>query len=77
MSRSRKKNPVTWFAGRSNKAGKRQANKRFRRIIRQRIGSDYYLPTKVREIMDEWSMPGDGKCRWSEDIRDIRKLIKK
>ena len=77
MSRSRKKNPVTWYAGRSNKTGKRWANKRFRRIVRQRIGSDYHIPTKVREIMDEWSMPGDGKHRWSQDIYNFRKITKK
>lgn len=61
MSRSRKKHPVVWWATRSNKVGKRQANKRFRRIVRQRINSDYHIPTYVKEVTDLWHMPADGK----------------
>lgn len=77
MSRSRKKHPVVWYAGRSNKVGKRQANKRFRRLVNQRINSDYPLPTYVKEVMDEWSMPGDGKVRLKPDEYYYNKSLKK
>lgn len=77
MSRSRKKNPITWWCGRSNKHGKRQCNKRFRRIVRQRLFSDYYLPHHVREVMDEWTMPADGKHRLTPELHYYKKSFRK
>ena len=77
MSRSRKKHPVVWCAGYSNKAGKRQANKRFRRIEHQRINSDYYIPNYVREVIDFWLMPADGKFRLTPDHDYYEKSLKK
>lgn len=77
MSRSRKKHPVVWCATRSNKAGKRQANKRFRRLVNQRINSSYPIPIYVREVTDFWCMPADGKCRLSPDDYYYEKSLKK
>lgn len=54
MSRSRKKTPVTTYAGRSQKRSKRLCNIIFRRLEHQRIGTDYHIPHHVREAMDVW-----------------------
>ncbi len=77
MSKSRKKNPVVWCTGRSNKAGKRQANKRFRRIVHQRINSDYPIPMYVKEITDFWCMPADGKMRLEPNDEYYEKSLRK
>lgn len=77
MSRSRKKHPVVWCCGRSNKAGKRQANKRFRRIVHQRINSGYYVPMYVKEVTDFWCMPADGKFRLTPEDYYYEKSLKK
>ena len=77
MSRSRKKHPVVWCCGRSNKAGKRQANKRFRRIVHQRIKSGYYVPVHVKEITDFWCTPADGKFRLTPEDNYYEKSLKK
>ena len=39
--------------------------KRFRRILRHRINEDMELPRYLKEVMDVWSMEGDGKHRLS------------
>lgn len=67
MSRSKKKSPVVWRVGHSNKVGKRQANKRFRRLVHQRINSDYHIPVYINEVTDFWCMPVDGKWRLTPD----------
>lgn len=77
MSRSKKKNPVVWYACHSNKQGKRQCNKRFRRIVHQRLYTDYHLPTHVREVMDEWTMPADGKHRLIPGMHYYEKSFRK
>ena len=77
MSRSRKKHPVVWCAGRSNKAGKRQANKRFRRLVNQRINSSYPIPIYVREVTDFWSMPADGKWRLTPEDDYYERSLRK
>ncbi|OKY86423.1 MAG: hypothetical protein BHV69_02280 [Bacteroidales bacterium 52_46] len=77
MSRSRKKTPVTTYAGRSQKQSKRQCNRRFRRLEHQRIGTDYQLPNHVKEVMDVWCMQGDGKFRWTPDMEQYDKMMRK
>lgn len=77
MSGSRKKHPVIWCVGRSNKAGKRQANKRFRRLVNQRINSCYLLPIHVKEITDLWWMPADGKFRLTPEDKYYEKSMRK
>lgn len=77
MSRSRKKTPVTTYAGRSQKRSKRFCNRIFRRIEHQNIGTDYHIPHHVREVRDEWCMQGDGKRRWTPDMEQYEKIIRK
>lgn len=77
MSRSRKKTPITTFVGRSQKQSKRQCNKRFRRLVHQRIGTDYHIPHHVKEVMDVWVMQGDGKFRWTSDMDNYEKMMRK
>ncbi len=78
MSRSRKKNPiVTYTSCKSQKKSKRQCNKRFRRIVRHRIHEDTELPIYLKEVMDVWSMEGDGKHRLSFDNPQYFKAIRK
>ncbi|WP_304522493.1 hypothetical protein [Bacteroides acidifaciens] len=77
MSRSRKRTPVTTNAGRSQKQSKQQCNRRFRRIVHQRIGADYNIPNHVREVRDVWSMQGDGKYRWTPDMEQYEKMMRK
>ena len=66
-----------WIASRSNKAGKRQANKRFRRIVHQRLNTKYHLPTHVKEVTDFWCMPADGKFRLTPEDDYYYKSLKK
>ena len=77
MSRSTKKTPVTTYAGHSQKQSKRQCNKRFRRLVHQRIGTDYNIPHHVKEIMDVWCMQGDGKFRWTREMNPYEKIMRK
>ena len=77
MSGSRKKNPVVWWCDRSNKQSKQQCNKRFRRIVNQRLLSDYYVPHHVREVMDERVMAADGKHRLTPDSKNYKKCLRK
>ncbi len=77
MSRSMKRHPVIWCVGRSNKAGKRQANKRFRRLVNQRINSCYPIPIYVREVTDFWCMPADGKWRLTPEDDYYERSLRK
>ena len=77
MSRSRKKTPVTTNVGSSQKASKHQCNKRFRRLVHQRLNTDLNLPYRLTEVMDIWSMQGDGKRRWTPDMEQYEKIMRK
>lgn len=77
MSRSKKNYPVVWCVGHSNKAGKRQANKRFRRLVNQRINSGYPVPIYVKELTDFWCMPADGKWRLTPGDEYFEKSLRK
>ena len=78
MSRSRKKNPVVTYVNcKSQKKGKRQCNKRFRRITRQMIHRDSDLPLYMKEVMDVWDMEGDGKHRIQQDDNYYMKSLRK
>ncbi len=78
MSRSRKKNLIVTYAScKSQKKSKRQCNKRFRRIVRHRIQKDTELPINTKEVMDVWTMEGDGKHRLSVDNPQYIKAIRK
>lgn len=78
MSKSRQKNPVlTWTNSKSQKKGKRQCNKRFRKLSRILVCSDKILPRKGREVMDVWNFEGDGKYRVIRSSSQYEKSLKK
>lgn len=78
MSKSRKKNPIlTWTNCKSQKKGKRQCNKRFRKLSRILICSDEMLPRIGCEVMDVWNFEGDGKHRVPKDTLQFDKAIRK
>lgn len=59
MSRSIKKTPITGITGsRSDKEGKRLANRHHRRINKQLTDESYRT---LREVSDVWDMAKDGK----------------
>lgn len=68
---------MTTYASRSQKKSKRLCNRIFRRIEHQRIGTDYHIPHYVREVMDVWCMQGDGKFRWTPDMENYEKMMRK
>ena len=73
MSRSRKRTPISYWAGcKSQKRGKRVCNRRFRRKVHQRIavGDMDNLPFLTREIMDTWDLGGDGKFFYHAEPSD-------
>ena len=77
MSRSRKKTPVSGVTtATTEKDEKREANRRLRREVRQRLaaGSDATELPGLREVSNVWSMSKDGKApfdpeRYPEGLR--------
>lgn len=83
MSRSFKKTPICGYACASDKKGKQQANRKFRRIEKSLLKSEKFenLPMKVKEIFDTWDMPKDGKGYFFKlkfkDLNWYNKLMRK
>lgn len=78
MSRSVKKNPVTTFVVcKSQKAGKVECNRRFRRIAKAWLKCGRTLPVRTREVMDQYDLGGDGKARWFSYSDEFIKKIKR
>jgi hypothetical protein len=64
MSRSRKTIPVCGItSARTEKQDKREANRKIRRVVRQRlrVAPDGEVLPHVRELSNAWSMSKDGK----------------
>lgn len=62
MSRSRKRTPVSSNAcASSEKEDKACANRRFRRITRERIRADSEAPHDIREVSSVWLFAKDGR----------------
>lgn len=62
MSRSRKRTPVSSNACvRSEKGDKARANRRFRRVTRERILADSEAPRDIREVSNVWLFAKDGR----------------
>ena len=64
MSRSRKRTPVsTWCCCKSQKRGKQSSSRKFRRHEHQMMATENYdrLPLRSYEVMEPWSLGGDGK----------------
>lgn len=81
MSRSRKKVPVVGYTNAdSDKLGKVEANRRYRKIVKSKldvrfIDKDTFLdfPSK-REVTNVWDFPKDGK-QWV--VRNKEKALRK
>ena len=88
MSRSKKK-PYCSYCGKSNKIGKRFANRKFRRLEKVMMAhKPDNPPAHIRDVSDVWDFPKDGLAHYvgdsslvkSEDItaKEIyRKMTKK
>lgn len=88
MSRSKKK-PYISYCGRSNKIGKRCANRKFRRLEKEFMAhKPDNSPVHIRDVSDVWDFPkdglahyvGDSKFAKSEDANErelFRKMTKK
>ena len=62
MSRSKIKTPILGFTtAKSDKVGKRQANRAFRRKTIMEVLRGEEIISKFREISNVWSFPKDGK----------------
>ena len=75
MSRSKKKNPVKGITSAdSEKDDKRNANRKFRRKIKQEVNKGEELLPEVREVSNVWSFDKDGKL-YDKDLpeKDLRK----
>ena len=75
MSRSRKKNPVRGITSAdSEKKDKRDANRRFRRKIKQQVDQGEEQLSERRELSDVWMSEKDGK-RYDKDLpeKELRK----
>lgn len=75
MSRSRRKTKVFGITtAKSEKENKREANRKFRRIVKQRVKSDEIDFPKIREVSNVWGFDKDGKGYNSEAYdKDLRK----
>lgn len=62
MSRSRKKTPILGMttAG-SEKSDKQEANRKFRRRIKQEVADSQDVLSEKREVSDVWDFAKDGK----------------
>ena len=62
MSRSRKRTPVSPNAcASSEKDDKARANRRFRRITRERVRAAAEPPSDIREVSSVWLFAKDGR----------------
>ncbi|MBK9718905.1 MAG: hypothetical protein IPQ02_03555 [Saprospiraceae bacterium] len=70
MSRSKKKTKIQGITtSNSEKRNKQEANRKFRRIVKQKIGiEDNNLPEK-RVVSNVWSFDKDGK-RYNSEMTD-------
>ncbi len=77
MSHSFKKTPVCGITtAASEKADKRKANRRLRRVIRQKLlGGEADIMPNLREVSNVWSFAKDGKQYF--DRRKSADLLRK
>lgn len=75
MSRSEKKNKIRGITtAKSEKENKQEANRKYRRIIKQKVKSNESELPKIREISNVWSFDKDGKKYDAEMTdKDLRK----
>jgi len=69
MSRSKKKNKIHGITtAKSEKENKRDTNRKFRRMIKQKVKSKETELPVLREVSNVWSFDKDGK-RYNPDMR--------
>jgi hypothetical protein len=75
MSKSEKKTKIRGITtAKSEKENKQDANRKFRRIIKQKVKSNESELPEIREISNIWSFDKDGKIYDSEMTeKDLRK----
>ena len=74
MSRSKIKTPILGIAAVSDKEGKRQANRAFRRNTRMEVLKGKEIVSLLREVSNVWDFPKDGKRYWKNlDVKYLRK----
>jgi hypothetical protein len=93
MSRSFKKNPIHGNTlAESEKKDKRYANRKFRKIIKNKIHASHYdadtledtiFPSKQHDASDNWLFSKDGKHYWNpkrlskELVEYFKKIMRK
>lgn len=75
MSRSKKKTKIQAITtAKSEKENKQAANRKFRRIVKQKVISEKTEIPQIREVSNVWSFDKDGKIYNSEMTeKDLRK----
>jgi hypothetical protein len=75
MSKSEKKTKIRGITtAKSEKENKQDANRKYRRIVKQKVKSNESELPEVREISNVWSFDKDGKKYDSEMTdKDLRK----
>ena len=75
MSRSHQKTPIRGNTkAESEKQDKQHANRKFRRIVRQKMKAGKDTLPQIREVSNVWTFDKDGKTYdKSMDNRDLRK----
>lgn len=70
MSRSKKKNKIRGITiAESEKQNKRDANRKFRRIVNQKVKTGDEVLPRIREVSDTWNFNKDGKT-YEPDINE-------
>ena len=77
MSRSRKKNPFSTYAGDSNKQDKRKSNRAFRRLSKVKIIKGKDAPMSLRDVSNIWCFAGDGKFRAKTEDPCYEEIMRK
>jgi len=75
MSRSKKKTKIQGITtATSEKENKQDANRKFRRIVKQKVKLDETKIPELREVSNAWSFDKDGK-RYDDEMteKDLRK----
>ena len=75
MSRSEKKTKIRGItSAKSEKENKQDANRKYRRIVKQKVKSNESELPKIKEISNVWSFDKDGKTYDSKMTdKDLRK----
>jgi hypothetical protein len=75
MSRSRKKTKIHGVTtARSEKQDKRVANRRLRRIVKQKVKADDMILPLMREVSSVWTFEKDGKTYYNGiSAKEMRK----